>query len=395
MKSSAAYLSLRSKLGLLALSMIVIIAFFSQPMPSSSGPLKTMQNGADDQSLPVVDVLRATPHDPYYKIQTVGRLDSKSRVDLVAEVSGKVVELVNGLEVGQQVQKGDILFSIDDSIYAANVQQAKAAHDIAAIQVRVEEVAFGRNEKLYVEKAISDAQYDISKAKLASARASLEQASASLKIAETNLARTKVRAPFAGVITERLVSVGSFVAPGQKTLSMAGTEVTQIKVTLTAEEAKAVADVMAQHEGQAVPVTAHPNAGSVGNVTLSGKIEALSSVIDDRSRSAVLLTVFDNAFEAENQGRVFFGDFLTVDITAKHDGPVWTLPQGVLRKGKYVWIVENGRLHKVAVSIIGTEGELAIVGAEKSLNQQDILETLFAEEYEGMKVRLSSTSQQN
>jgi RND family efflux transporter MFP subunit len=120
-------------------------------------------------------------------------------VYVAAEESGVIREIY--ADRGASVGQGDSLAKIDDRVLAAQVAQARAAADLAA-------QTWERRRRLWeTDRVGSEIAY-------LEARFQAEQTAASLAELEERLARTVIRAPFAGVLDERLVDVGAMVSPG-------------------------------------------------------------------------------------------------------------------------------------------------------------------------------------
>ena len=119
---------------------------------------------------------------PYEEL--TGNTVSFNTVDLVARVKGFLIS--QNYVDGAVAKKGDVLFVIEQTMYKADVQEAQGSLDIA-------------------------------KAKRDSARAQVESAEGNLTVAQTNLGYTTVLAPFDGIVSKHLVSVGELVGNGAAT----------------------------------------------------------------------------------------------------------------------------------------------------------------------------------
>lgn len=142
-------------------------------------------------------------------VELTGNTVAYNTVDLVARVSGFLVGI--DYQDGSFAKKDDLLFQVDPTIYTAQVEQAKA--EVAATEAQLVQATaeFNRQETLLRQNVSAQNTYDIAKAKRDATAATLENNKASLVIAQTNLGYTKVQAPFDGVVTNHLVSVGELV----------------------------------------------------------------------------------------------------------------------------------------------------------------------------------------
>lgn len=149
----------------------------SQPMPVRAGEAVTDT---------VVEEIRAT-----------GEIEAIQSIELQPEVSGRLVRIL--AREGTEVRRGTPLFKVDDAELQAEVDRLEAERDLA-------EQALARTRELIERNASSAADLEEAEATARSTRAQLD-------LQRTRLERTVVRAPFAGIVGERLVSLGDYVTP--------------------------------------------------------------------------------------------------------------------------------------------------------------------------------------
>jgi len=145
-----------------------------------------------------VEVAPVTPGPMADRLMIRAATEPWRSVRLSAEVAGQLVFIAK--EEGESVRKGERLFGIDKATYRAQLNQVKA---VAAYQV----VNFTRSEKLVADNALSEDQLD-------KARADRDAALAAVEAAEAGLAKTDVFSPIDGVLDDKAVEVGEFMAPG-------------------------------------------------------------------------------------------------------------------------------------------------------------------------------------
>lgn len=154
------------------------------------------ENQADfERPAPVVEVLTVEAETIRDTISLVGQLDSESSVSVQPELDG-IIESIEFTE-GQTVKKGDVLVTLRDAEQAAHVREARAREKLAR-------EIFQRISALAKKEVSAQAEYD-------RASAELEVARAEVQLREVELAKTKLRAPFDGVVGARLVSPGERV----------------------------------------------------------------------------------------------------------------------------------------------------------------------------------------
>jgi multidrug efflux system membrane fusion protein len=136
-------------------------------------------------------------------------------VDLVARVEGFLTSI--NYTDGAYVKKDGLLFLIEQTMYQAKVKEAQAQLDGAKAELVQAQAEFTRQETLLRQNVTAQNTYDIALAKRDADRAAVENAEGNLTIAQTNLGYTSVTAPFDGVVTKHLISVGELVGNGVAT----------------------------------------------------------------------------------------------------------------------------------------------------------------------------------
>ena len=136
-------------------------------------------------------------------------------VDLVARVQG-FLQAIN-YQDGSFVKEGTTLFTIEPETYKLKLEQAQAAEVGAQATVKQAEADFKRQSDLVQRQAVSQATLDSSTSSRDNAQASLQQAQVNTRIAAVNFGYTNVTAPFDGIVSNHLVSVGEVVGVASPT----------------------------------------------------------------------------------------------------------------------------------------------------------------------------------
>ena len=158
---------------------------------------------------PKVDVAMPVQRAVTRYLEVTGNTAPVKSVDLVARVQGFLQSI--DYEDGAFVKEGTQLFTIEPETYKLKMDQAKAAEAGAQASVKQTEAEFQRQSTLVARQAATEATLENSTANRDNARANLLQAQANTSIAEVNYGYTKVVAPFDGIVTAHLVSVGELV----------------------------------------------------------------------------------------------------------------------------------------------------------------------------------------
>jgi len=133
-----------------------------------------------------------------YQVETVGTLSARERVDIVSEISRKVVGI--HMKEGAFVKTGQLLFKLDDADITSRINKL-------TIQARLAKANEDRDKVLLASGGISQERFD----EVSNLRQTLE---AEIEVLKVDLAKTEIRAPFSGKIGLRNTSLGALVSPG-------------------------------------------------------------------------------------------------------------------------------------------------------------------------------------
>ncbi|MBF0392277.1 MAG: efflux RND transporter periplasmic adaptor subunit, partial [Alphaproteobacteria bacterium] len=202
------------------------------------------------------------------------------------EVAGRVARIE--FDEGQAVRQGQLLVSLDDTVAAAEVKEAEA-------QLALSETNANRAEKLFRQNAGTERSRDEAAAQVRVDRARLD-------VARAQLAKTRILAPFDGVVGLRKVSVGAYVLPGADIANLENIQT--LKVDFRVPEVF----LAAVRPGQALQVTAD----AFPKEAFEGRVYAIDPLIDEAGRSILLRARVDNAAGALRPG-LFVRVALVVD----------------------------------------------------------------------------------
>jgi len=151
-----------------------------------------------------------------YVFEALGTLKAASRT----VISSKILATIKRIHVsaGDQVEAGELLIELADEEYQARVRQAEETLRAAQATRAEAERQFVRAQRLLEQKAMAKSQFDAIKAKLEVARAEEAKAKQGLAEAKVLLSYTKIRAPKAGRIVDRLAEPGDTARPGEPLL---------------------------------------------------------------------------------------------------------------------------------------------------------------------------------
>ncbi len=187
-------------------------------------------------SRPLAEFIVAQSQSISVPVISQGSVKAKTRIKLVAEVSGRITQMAKLKFNGGFFKKGELLLSIDDTDYRLAMSRAKA--QLAAAQQQLIKVEIEAGQAKYDLQQIGrdpskSSAYALRKPQLAEAQASLQAAKADLEIARLQMQRTKVIAPFDGRVVSKQVDIGQYVSAGTLLADIYSTEMVTVRLPLS------------------------------------------------------------------------------------------------------------------------------------------------------------------
>jgi RND family efflux transporter MFP subunit len=326
-----------------------------------------------------VSAIKATEQPIVRHLQASGTLTADEQAQVAAEIAGRVV--ATPVERGSRIASGGMLVRVaaTEAEAQADEAQANAAQIEARLALgageftvdRVPEVQaaratadlaqsdFERAQMLMERQLVSRAEFDQKRTQAEAARRQYEVARnsaqqqyqallgarARLALARKALADTVVRAPFDGVVAERLVSVGDYVVKGTKVATVMRTTPLRIELTVTQSDVAAVAI------GRDVEFTvdAYPDR------SFTGRVRFVSPAVRADSRSLVV-----EAVVANENGELKPGLFATARIEKPERSPAVLLPRtavGTVADAFRIYVIDGGRASARLVTLGQTVGD--------------------------------------
>ncbi|OSI62205.1 efflux transporter periplasmic adaptor subunit [Bradyrhizobium canariense] len=183
---------------------------------------------------PKVDVAAPVQRPVTRYVEATGNTAPFKNVDLVARVQGFLQSI--DYQDGAFVKQGTQLFTIEPETYKLKLDQARAAEAGAQASVRQAEADYKRQAELVQRQAVSQATLDTSTSTRDNAQANLQQAEANTKLAQVNYGYTNVTAPFDGIVSAHMVSVGELVGVSSPTQLASIVAMDPIYVNFTVNE---------------------------------------------------------------------------------------------------------------------------------------------------------------
>ncbi len=282
--------------------------------------------------------LAETQITPYHTF--IGRTEAVNDVDIMPRVGGELTAI--HFKDGDMVEKGQLLFSIDDRPYKAALEFARASLTKANAQLVKATRDAARAQRLIRNKSVSEQYYDDAIAIQAQAIASVEEAKANLESARLDLEFTAIRAPFAGRVGFSSFRVGDRISTIQVTPLVSITQINPIHFKFDVDEklyrrVRNAIDVAHRNDDKLdVDLTLTLSDGSI--YPNPGEIYALGNKIDEETGAIKAEAEFKNPIYSLMPGE--YGN-LTIKLRNKTINGL-LIPSSAIQQdqaGDYVMVV--------------------------------------------------------
>ena len=334
-------------IGIGVLGLVLLMVF--RPRPAAQEP---------PRRVPLVVTAPADVRSGNLTIRGNGTVRPKSEIILSPQVAGRVEWVSPAFASGGRFEEGELLLRIEPADYVNRVDAASAA--VAQRQVEVlqwrEEQELAREEyQRLLDREGLDAPDSASlsslifrEPQLQAAQAGLKSAEAQLADARLALARTRIAAPFDGVVRSKSVDVGQYVAPGQNLGSLYDTDEVEIVVPLTDAEASLVDGLWsagAGNEATRIPATVHATFGGRAH-EWPAYVDRAEGALNPETRTVDVVVRVPDPFVTDDSGRppLLLGTYASVDIQGQAREAYAVLPRTALRDGEAVYVVQQDTL---------------------------------------------------
>ena len=313
---------------------------------------------AQDAPVPSVTVTNVRTTDYTLTARLPGRIKASTVAEVRPQVSGIIRERL--FEEGASVEKGQLLYKIDDENYVSAVASAKAAlaeaqanYDLAVIDAR-------RAADLFAGKVGTASSHDNAAAQQSKADAALQRARAELSIAEIDLDRTTIRAPISGAIGFSDTTQGALVAAQQtnalttiRTLDPIYVDVTQSATDLLRWNLTGGANGLEKSAGVVMFL---PDGTAYRH---KGDLKAAEPKVEPTTGMVTLRVSFPNP-----DYTLLPGLYVEVDLPqAKANAAVLVPQSAVMRNTKgeaYAWVVKDSKVEQRILKVFNATGNQVV-----------------------------------
>ena len=288
-----------------------------------------------------VRVIEIQPKSVQLKVNSQGSVMPSTESQLIPEVSGKVVWMSPNLVAGGYFKDQDILIRVDDTDYKTKLNRAKASLNRAEAEQQHNEFEYRRMLSLEKRSLVSRSQLENALRAFRVADATLQDAQANLQQAEQDIARTEIKAPFAGLVRSENVDIGQFVSRGSPIATIYAGNQVEVRLPI-ADRQLAYLNIPVSIRGE-IPAEFQPSVkltAQYAGQTLEwqGRIVRSEAEIDVSSRMVQLVARVESS---ANSVPLSVGLFVSAEIEGLAAENIVVLPREALRNDNQVLVVDE------------------------------------------------------
>lgn len=337
-------------LGVTALFTILILSFAGEPEKKEVTKI-----------VPNVEVMSIEEQPLQLTVVSQGTVQARTETALIAEVSGVVEFVSSKLFAGSFFKKGDLLLTIDKIEYEAALANAKGMLASAKLAYAQEEALSAQAMLDWKEMGRGEPNdLVLRKPQLEKAAADREAAEAAVALAERNLSKTEVIAPYDGRVKSKFVDIGQIVNARMTQLALVySVDVAEVRLPISAKDAGRIDLPEVYRDGKSdVPLSSVTLSSEIGGELWSweGVIDRTEGVINPTTRQLFLIAKVEDPYgrkDQPNRPPLKVGQFVTAEIQGKTLGNGFVIPRSTLKPGNVVHVVDVfDRLQITPVTVV-------------------------------------------
>ena len=299
------------------------------------------------------------------KIRSEGTVTPKTQTNVIPEIKGRVTWISPNLVVGGYFQAGDLLVTIDAADYEARTGLAQAQLLRAEAELEHKRFELQRLQTLIKDNLVSQSNLENAARAHKIAKANVIESKINLAQAERDLSRTKITAPFEGMVRSESIDIGQFVQQGTPIASIYASDAIEVRLPIVNAQL-AYLDPANLQRGELDPATApmiRLTARYAGtSFVWRGQLARTEGEIDAQSRMITAVARVRQDNQSPDVPPLQVGAFVAAEIEGQYLDDIVRLPRAALRPNSQVLIIDgDNRLRFRAVNVLRLENDFVLI----------------------------------
>lgn len=340
----------------------------------------------DTPPTPVISVetVQLMPRDYTVVVNSFGRVQPRTEGELVAQVSGQIIDVSPNFRDGGFFEAGETLITIDPRDY--KIQVDIAAAELANAKVNLEEQQAladqARKDRAILNKQGLASDYALRKPQVAAARSQIDAAQAKLAQARLAVERTEIKAPYAGRILSRSVDRGVVVSNNQALARIYATDRVEVRLPLKNSELGYV-ELPENYRNEGSGQSHLPSVTIINNLGTAPEqwpatLVRTAGAIDEQSQQLYVTAQIENPYLVNKDGRrpLKIGQYVTAQIQGRTLPGAIVIPNSAIYQGSYVYLFDQGLLQRTEIEVAWQNNHESLINSGLKPGNQLVLTPL-------------------
>lgn len=316
-----------------------------------------------------VETLQVKSKEYQVLINSFGRIEPRTQGQMVAQVSGQIIEVSPSLRDGGFFEKGEVLVKIDPRDYEIQV-------DIAAAELANAKVNYAEQQVL-ADQAVEDrkilrnngkaSDFALNIPQLAAAKSQIGAAEAKLKKAKLDVERTQVRAPYSGRVLSKSADLGDVVSANTVLAKIYATDLVEVRLPIKNSELSFL--TLPENAGnesdgsKELPKAKIINSLGATPQSWQAVLVRTAGAIDEQSQQLYITAQIDAPYSKQNIERrpLKIGQYVTAEIEGRTIQDAIVIPNAAIYQGSYVYMYQDGVLERREIEIAWQNNNDALI----------------------------------
>ncbi|MGL1931566.1 MAG: efflux RND transporter periplasmic adaptor subunit [Desulfotalea sp.] len=280
-------------------------------------------------------------------IEAMGNVSPARKTTIAAEVSGIITSMNKKMNPGGYFLTNEAMVQIDKSNYLFAKEQRKAEYISAKSELAIEagnQLVAQKEFELLGESVSSQEQYlMLRKPQLEKLEAGLKAAKSNLKLAEKNLSRTTIKAPYNGMVNSLNTNIGSLVGGGSGLVEYIGTDLFWLELLVPVSDLKWITFSTEKQKGSEVKIF---NDSVWGKKSYRiGHVMKHSASLEAQGRLAQIIVVIDDplALKPENKNKqlLLLNSYVKTEIAGGNLNDIVSINRKYIHDNNKIWVLTS------------------------------------------------------